>query len=318
MSKNHKPLRIIGAPIDLGVSKLGVDMGPTALRYAGIFEAFEYAGFKYNDAGDLNVLRNFSLDHLPPDIRQNHRLNEIIRVSNELAQFVYDTYSNNEMPIILGGDHSTSIGTIAGIAKASKRLGLLWIDAHPDANTPETSPSGNIHGMTVAISLGYGYDQLVNCFDFFPKLRPEDVCIVGAKDIDQEEKHFLEKNGVSFFSTFDIENIGISGVMKQAAEIVTKNTDAVYVSFDVDVMDMQLAPGTGIMTKGGLSYREICYIMEYIGNNIELSALDVIEVNPLLDVKNKTAELCVELVMSLLGVRYSDYEKKYLRENRPG
>lgn len=317
MIKSGKNIKVLGVPIDLGVKKLGVDMGPTAIRYAGIFEAFEYAGFRYHDAGDLNVLRNFSLDHIPQNERARVRLDEIIRVSEKLAQMVYDARIKKEIPIILGGDHSVSIGTIAGHAKASKRLGLLWIDAHPDANTPETSPTGNIHGMPVAICMGFGPDKLVNCLGFSPKIQPEDICIVGAKDIDQGEMQFIEKNGIRLFSTFDIENLGIANVMKEAVATVTKNTDAVHISFDMDVIDKQVAPGTGITTKGGLNYREISYIMEYLGNNIVLAAIDIIEVNPLLDIRNKTAELCVELIMLLLGVRYSDYEMKYLKNNQP-
>lgn len=309
-------IKLVGVPVDLGVSKLGVEMGPTAIRYAGIFEALKYAGFEFQDIGDLEVVRNFALDQLPIRERQRMQLTEIERVSEELADIVYNAYQNNELPIILGGDHSVSIGSIAGASKAG-RTGLLWIDAHPDANTPETTPSGNVHGMSVAISIGYGYKNLVNCAGFSPKLKPEDICIIGAKDIDLGERILLEKEGIRYFTIFDVERIGIANVMEEAAEIVTKNTESVHVSFDVDVLEMQIAPGSGIMAKGGLNYREITYIMEYIGQYIVMKSLDVIEVNPLLDVRNRTAELCVELVALALGSRYSEYEKVYLEENKP-
>jgi arginase len=315
---NHKSVQVIGVPLDLGVSKLGVDMGPTALRYAGIFEALRYAGMDYRDAGDIDVLRNFSLDPLSPAEREQAKLREIIRTSETLARFTAKALEDGHMPIVLGGDHSTAIGSVAGAAKARGRIGLIWIDAHPDANTPETSPSGNVHGMPLAISLGHGMPELVNCLGFAPKVRPEDVCIVGAKDIDPEERKFLTRLGIRMFTTFDIENRGLARVMQEAVDVVSRGTNGVYVSFDADVMDKRVAPGTGITTRGGLTYREISFIMRSIGAGVDLIGFDVIEVNPLLDKANATAELCVELAMAMLGVKYTDYEKKYLAENRRG
>jgi arginase len=309
-------IHILGVPLDLGLSKLGADMGPTALRYAGLYQAFDHAGFHYEDHGDLDVLKSFALDRLPARERNTKRFEEIVRVSNELAEFVYKTASSGGFPLTLGGDHSTAIGSVAGLAKAYGRLGVIWIDAHPDSNTPETSPSGNVHGMPLATALGHGYPKLTNCLGFSPKVRYEDVCIVGAKDIDPEELAFLRKHDVCMFTTFDIQDMGIGPVIRQAVERVSRNTDAVYVSFDADAMDMKLAPGTGIMTRGGLDYREISYIMQYIGRNVQLAGVDMIEVNPLMDKRNATAELCVELMMSLLGVKYSDYEKNYLPDNK--
>ena len=314
MSNMEKRVRVIGVPLDLGVSKLGVDMGPTALRYAGILDGLKFGDIEYTDSGDLKVAKNFSLDTLTHNEKKIARFEEIVRVSNKLAQVVDDAISKDEVPIILGGDHSTSIGSIAGIAKSNNNMGLIWLDAHPDCNTPETSPSSNIHGMPLAISLGYGPGPLVNCFGFSPKLRPENICIIGTKDIDKGEQEFINSQGIRNFTTFDIENMGIATVMKEVHEIMGK-TEGVYLSFDADVMDQKIAPGTGIMTKGGLNYREISYIMRFIGENIDLIGMDIIEVNPLLDKKNKTAELCVELTMACLGIKYTDYEKMYLKEN---
>jgi arginase len=315
VNNNRRQLTIIGMPLDLGASKLGVDIGPTAIRYAGILDACKTAGYQFTDLGDIDVMRNFSLDRYPLNQRKAIRLQEIARVSNKLASMVHSSCMERNIPIILGGDHATSIGSISGVAKAYDRIGLLWIDAHPDSNTPDTSLTGNVHGMTVAISLGYGYNDLVNCFGFYPKIRPQDVCMIGIKDMDAAEVQFLQEKGVSVYTMSVIQEIGIANVMKEAALKITRDTDTVYVSLDADVMDSQIAPGTGIASKGGLNYREITYLTEFIGNNLPVAALDVIEVNPLLDLKNTTAELCVELVMSLLGTKYSDYEKKYLREN---
>ncbi|WP_029898384.1 arginase [Desulfohalovibrio reitneri] len=317
MISPHTSLTVIGVPLDLGVSKLGADMGPTAIRYAGIFEAFEQAGYRYEDQGDLAVANNFALDRLPPAERASAKLAEIERVSEELGRAVFEAARGGSIPVILGGDHSTAIGSIAGLAKAKGRLGVIWIDAHADANTPETSPSGNVHGMPLAVSLGHGYPGLRDCLGFSPKLLPQDVVILGAKDVDPGELEFLRREGVKLYTTFDIENLGMARVVAEAIETVSRDTDAVYVSFDADVMDPKVAPGTGIMTKGGLTYREISYIMRAIGRDVELAGFDVIEVNPLMDKRNQTAELCVELAMGLLGVKYTDYEKTYLRQNQP-
>ena len=310
-------VNVVGVPLDLGVSKLGADMGPPALRYAGIFEALEHAGFPYLDAGDLDVANNFALDRLPPERRATAKRAEIARVAENLGRHVHESAVRGETPLVLGGDHSTAIGAIAGLAKARGRLGVIWIDAHADANTPDTSPSGNIHGMPLAISLGHGYPDLVNCLGFAPKVRPEDVVIIGAKDVDPEEMAFVREQGVALYSTFDLEHLGLSRVMDKAIARVAKDTDAVYVSFDADVMDMHLAPGTGIMTRGGLTYREITYVCRTIGERLPVAGLDIIEVNPLMDKRNRTAELCVELAMAILGVKWTDYERNYLAANLP-
>lgn len=317
MIASKSTVNVVGVPMDLGVSKLGVDMGPTALRYAGIFEALEHAGFPFVDAGDLAVAHNFALDRLSPEERAPAKRAEIARVSENLARHVFEAASRGETPLTLGGDHSTAIGAIAGLAKARGRIGVVWIDAHADANTPETSPSGNIHGMPLAISLGHGYPELVNCLGFAPKVRPEDVVILGAKDVDPEEMEFVRRQGVALYSTFDIMHLGLAKVMDEAVARVAQHTDGVYVSFDADVMDVRLAPGTGITTKGGLTYREISYICRTLGERLTVAGMDIIEVNPLMDKRNQTAELCVELAMAILGYRWTDYERNYLTRNVP-
>ena len=289
--------------MDLGSKPLGVEMGPTALRYAGLHTALRFNNVDFIDNGNIDI--------------ENQKVNngsvaEIARVSDKLANLVSGAVSKNNIPVILGGDHSVSIGSIAGVAKKANRLGLLWLDCHPDANTPETSPSGNVHGMTVAISLGHGYKKLVGCSGFQPKVRAENVCIIGAKDIDKAERKFLNELDVKMYTLFDIERHGIVKIMDEAINVISNGTDKIHVSFDVDVLDPLIAPGTGILSRGGLSYREIAYIMELLGKKNLVDSIDIIEINPLLDIKNQTSELAVELLLTALGGAYSDYERNYL------
>ena len=304
---DRKKVKIIGVPLDLGSKPLGVEMGPAAIRYGGLHEALEFNRIEYIDYGDLKI-------HPASDDTNNASIEPIAAVSEELTGLVAEAIEQGFIPIILGGDHSVSIGSIAGAAKGRNALGLLWLDCHPDSNTPETSPSGNVHGMTVAISLGYGYEKLVNCGDFRPKVRPEDICMIGAKDIDPEEKRFIEGHGIKMFSLFDIEKYGIVRVFEEALEIVSNGTNGVHVSFDIDVLDPVIAPGTGIKSRGGLSHREISYVMQNLGTSDAVSSIDIIEVNPLLDVRNQTAELAVELLLSALGGSFGDYERYYLKQ----
>lgn len=306
-SCKQKKVKIFGVPVDLGTKPLGVEMGPAAIRYAGLHEALQCNGIEYIDYGNLTVHQGANNDR---------SVERIARLSNELAELVAEAVEEGFIPIILGGDHSVSIGSIGGASKKAKRLGLLWLDCHPDANTPETSPSGNVHGMTVAISLGYGFPQLVSCGGVSPKVFPEDVCIIGAKDIDRGEKEFLDKIGVEMFTLFDIQKYGIVGVFEEAFRIFSSGTDSVHVSFDIDVLDPVIAPGTGILSRGGLSYREISYIVKTLGNSDAVGSVDIIEINPLLDIRNQTSELALELLLTALGGSYGDYERWYLNENR--
>ena len=296
----QKKVKIFGVPLDLGAKRLGVDMGPSSLRYAGLHQALAYNGIEFVDHGNLNI-NNQGSNHV-----------DIIKDTSEnLADLVYDAFSEDYVPVILGGDHSVSIGSIAGASKKAKNLGVIFLDFHPDANTPETSPSGNIHGMTVAISLGHGYPELVNCSGFSPKVLPENICIIGAKDIDTDERIFLNGLGVKMYTLFDIDRFGIYRVMEETLDRL-KECDIIHLSFDVDVLDPLIAPGTGILSKGGLSYREASYIMEALGKSGIVKSIDIIEINPLLDVKNTTAELAIELLLACLGGSYGDYERNYM------
>ena len=275
-------------------------MGPGSLRYAGLHQALAYNNIEFVDHGNLHI-NNQSSSHV----------NIIKDTSEKLADLVYDAFLEDYVPVILGGDHSVSIGSIAGASKKAKNLGVIFLDFHPDANTPETSPSGNIHGMTVAISLGQGYPELVNCSGFSPKVLPENICIIGAKDIDPDERLFLSRLGVKMYTLFDIDRFGIYTVMEETLDRL-KQCDIVHLSFDVDVLDPLIAPGTGILSKGGLSYREASYIMEALGKSGIVKSIDIIEINPLMDVKNSTAELAIELLLACLGGSYGDYERNYI------
>ena len=301
-SKLNKVI-IIGVPIDLGSKPLGVRMGPDAIRYAGLHEAMEFNKIEFLDIGDLEIQNRTG----------NESINEIARISEITCDIVADSINKGYIPIILGGDHSASIGSISGAAKETKDIGLLWLDCHPDANTPETSPSGNIHGMVVAVSLGFGPPNLVNCGNFSPKLKPENICIIGAKDIDIGEQNLIDKLGIKMFTLHDIEEFGIVEIFKNAKETVFKNCVKIHVSLDVDVLDPVIAPGTGIISRGGLSFREISFIMRSIGKDLNISSIDIIEINPLLDIRNQTSELAVELLSLSLGGVYGDYEKTYLK-----
>lgn len=305
-SSNKTKVKIFGVPVDLGAKALGVSMGPSAIRYAGLIDALKLNDIEYVDYGDMPVNRSACT---------NGQIEGIARLSGELSELVAQAVDEGYIPIILGGDHSAAIGSIAGASLRTERLGLLWLDCHPDANTPETSPSGNVHGMTVAISLGYGYPQLVNCAGFAPKVLPEDVCIIGAKDIDKGERELLDSMGIKMFTIFDIQKNGIVQVCEYALETVLSQVDRIHVSFDIDVLDPVIAPGTGILSRGGLSYREISYIMEAIKTKNRMGSIDIIELNPLLDIKNQTAELIVELLLTAIGGSYGDYERYYLSEN---
>ena len=296
-----KKAKIFGVPMDLGAQRLGVDMGPNSLRYAGLHQALTFNDIEFVDYGNLNI-NNQSLNNTKLIIKET---------SEDLAELVYDALLEDYVPVILGGDHSVSIGSIAGASKKAENLGVIWFDFHPDANTPETSPSGNIHGMTVAISLGYGYPELVDCSGFSPKVLPENICIIGAKDIDPAERSFLRGLGVKMYTLFDIDRLGIYKVMEETLESL-KQCDIVHVSFDVDVLDPLIAPGTGILSKGGLSYREASHAMEALGKSGIVKSIDIIEINPLLDVKNSTAELAIELLMASLGGSFGDYERNYM------
>jgi len=295
---NH--ISIIGVPLDLGADRRGVDMGPSAIRHAGLVERLQGMGYSIEEKGDIMVNR--------PDVCQGDSdtlkyLDEIERVNIQLCRSVSESMGKGNFPLILGGDHSIAIGTIAGVLQHKKKMGLLWFDAHGDCNTVETSPSGNIHGMSVAVSLGCGHERLTAIGGVQAKLDPAKIVMIGIRDLDQGEKVLLKKLGVTVYTMHEIDILGMAKVMEQAIRIVSHNTDGVHVSFDMDAMDPLHAPGVGTPVVGGLTYRESHLAMELISQaNIATSA-EFAEVNTVLDNKNQTAKVAVALIGSLLGER---------------
>ena len=297
-------IHLFGVPMDLGSGRRGVDMGPSAIRIAGISERLKDLGNRVVDDGDLDIK---NMEELRVGDMKARYLKEIARASRVIAGKTEKIMGQGHFPLVLGGDHSIAIGTISGIAAyckhKRKKLGLLWIDAHGDINTPATSPSGNVHGMPLAAVLGLGPRDLAHVGGFAKKLDPANVALVGIRSLDEGERKHLKQTGVHVFTMSDIDKQGIHRVMKKALARVTDGTDYVHVSLDLDAVDPTITPGVGTPVKGGLDYREAHLIMEFLSDSKAMTSLDVVEVNPILDEKNRSAEFAVELVQSLFGKR---------------
>jgi arginase len=295
-------IHVLGVPMDLGSGRRGVDMGPSAIRIAGLAERLRELGHKVVDDGDV-VIKN--MEELKVGSPQARYLSEITRASGVVARKVDRIMGLGHFPLVLGGDHSIAVATISGIAafarNAGKRLGLLWIDAHGDVNTPETSPSGNIHGMPLAAVLGYGAPELTGIGGPGPKVSPGNVALVGVRSLDSGEKKRLKETGVQVHTMSDIDRQGVHQVMKKALSRVTDGTELVHVSFDLDAVDPTVAPGVGTPVKGGLDYREAHLIMEVIADSGVMTSLEVVEVNPILDDRNASGEFALELIQSAFG-----------------
>lgn len=291
-------IRIIGAPMDLGADRRGVDIGASAIRYAGLNNHLQRLGHTVHDIGNIAIPQPESQPIGNPRLKY---LEPIVHVSEELARLVSGALTDGEFPLILGGDHSIALGSISGVARVHRQLGVLWVDAHPDFNTEETTPSGNIHGMILAALAGLGDSNLVNIGGWAPKIDPMHIAIVGARDIDPGEKVLLRTHQVHVFTTSDIDQCGISSVMQQAIAAIGQNAIPIHLSLDMDVLDPKEAPGVGTPIRGGLNYREAHLAMEMVAKTRRLVSMDIVEVNPILDRENATARLAVELVLSALG-----------------
>jgi arginase len=293
---------IIGAPLDLGAGRRGVDMGPSAFRIANLGQRIAVLGLKVNDLGNVPV----PIPEVIGEHDQHARYaEEIGEVCKRLYASVWKSLESEHIAISLGGDHSLAAGTVAGSAEAMRRkgrpLGLLWIDAHADMNTPESSPSGNVHGMPLACILGKGPGAIVNIGGFTPKIDPARCAIVGLRNLDEREKDIVRESGVHAFTMKDIDRRGMAAVVDEALSFVTCKNSALHVSFDMDSVDPSVSPGVGTPVRGGLSYREAHLIMEMAADTQRLIALDMVEVNPILDHENSTAVLGCELILSALG-----------------
>ncbi|MFQ3544952.1 arginase [Halobacillus rhizosphaerae] len=294
---NH--LSVIGVPMDLGQMRRGVDMGPSAIRYAGMIERLEELKYVIDDLGDIDIPRpernqSEKLDNL-------RNLNEVAEGSHRLAVEVDKVVEKGRFPLVLGGDHSIAMGTLAGIAKHYENLGVIWYDAHGDLNTGDSSPSGNIHGMPLAVSLGIGHEKLTNILDYQPKIKPENVVIVGARSLDEGERVLIEEKGMKVFTMHEVDSMGMPKVMEETIQYLKDRTDGVHLSLDLDGLDPNEAPGVGTPVMGGLSYRESHLAMEMLYQSQMITSAEFVEVNPILDEKNKTASVAVGLMGSLFG-----------------
>jgi len=295
-------VHVLGVPMDLGSGRRGVDMGPSAIRIAGVADRLRELGHTVVDEGDIAIKNMEELK--VGDVRARY-LAEIARASGVACKKVEKIVSRGRFPLVLGGDHSIAVGTVSGIAAVARRQGkkpgLLWVDAHGDINTPDSSPSGNIHGMPVAALLGYGPAELTGIGGKARKLDPANVALVGIRSLDEGEKRRLKETGVQVHTMSDIDRHGIHRVMKKALARVTDGTDYVHVSFDLDAVDPTVAPGVGTPVKGGLDYREAHLIMELLHDSGVMTSLEMVEVNPILDQGNASAMFAVELVQSAFG-----------------
>lgn len=274
-------------------------MGPSAIRYAHLIERLSDMGYAVEDLGDIPVNR----EKLKHD-EELKNLNSVLSGNEQLAQKVDSVIKNERFPLVLGGDHSIAIGTLTGTAKHYKQLGVIWYDAHGDLNTLETSPSGNIHGMPLAVSLGVGHDTLVNLGGYAPKIKPENVVIIGARSLDEGEREYIKETGMKVYTMHEIDRLGMTKVIEETIDYLS-DCDGVHLSLDLDGLDPSDAPGVGTPVVGGISYRESHLAMEMLYDADIITSAEFVEVNPILDHKNKTGKTAVELVESLLGDRKS-------------
>jgi arginase len=297
-----KKAKIIGVPMDLGAGRRGVDMGPSAIRIAGLGPSIVRLGYEVEDAGNIFV---HPPEAVPRSDAHAHFLPEISLVVSKLASRVEAALDEGALPVILGGDHSIAIGSVAGLAayhrQRKQEVGIIWLDAHTDINTPESSPSGNIHGMPVAVLLGRGAKDLVEIAGFAPKVTPENVVIIGARSVDPGERDLIKSLGVRVYTMSEIDARGMAAVMPEAIAIASKGTAGFHVTMDMDFIDPLFAPGVGTPERGGATYREAHLAMEMAADSGRVLSVEITEVNPLFDTANQTGKLAAELVLSALG-----------------
>lgn len=298
----HAAISIIGAPLDLGAGRRGVDMGPSALRLAGLNTRLSSLGYEVEDLGNVSVAQQEST---PSGAENAKYLPQIAKTCAKLAAMVESVISAGRFPLVLGGDHSIAAGTVAGVShvcrQRGEKIGLIWIDAHADMNTPDSSPSGNVHGMPLACCVGRGPTELTEIFDFSPKVEGANVALVGIRDVDESERDSVRQSGVSAFTMREIDEQGLRTVMEQAIAIASNGTAGFHLSLDMDAVDPDEAPGVGTPVRGGMTYREAHLAMETICDCSRMLSMEIVEVNPVLDSANRTALLGVELVMSAMG-----------------
>jgi len=295
-------IRIIGVPMDLGASRRGVDMGPSALRAAGLQARIKQLGHQVEDIGNISVKQPEEMSY---GEKRAKYIAEITDACKDLGAAVVKSLEEGCLPLVLGGDHSIAAGSISGVSahfrKDKKSIGCIWLDAHSDMNTPETSPSGNVHGMPLSAIMGYGAGELDELFGFKPKIEPQNVVLVGVRDLDAHEKKFIKKLGVKAFTMREIDERGMREVMSDALKYAMDDTDGIAVSLDMDFVDPSDAPGVGTPVRGGVTYREAHLAMEMIADSEAMVSMEIVEINPIIDEHNRTALLAVELALSGLG-----------------
>ncbi len=300
--KAEKTVHIIGVPMDLGASRRGTDMGPSALRIAGLGAAIREMGYQVAREEDIAVP---SMETRSSEDSKARFKPQILSVCTTLAGRVKEILDEDNFPLVIGGDHSIAMGTVAGAAAhfrdRNQEMGLIWFDAHGDMNIPGVSPSGNIHGMPLAHLLGRGDPDLANILGFSPKVNPEKVALIGIRDIDAGERKIIRESGIHVFTMRDIDEMGMAKVAREAMEIVTNETGGFHMSFDVDGCDPSVIPGSGTLVHGGVRFREAHLLLEYCADSRKMMSMEVVELNPFLDHGNVSAERTLHLITSALG-----------------
>ena len=302
MRQSH--IAIIGAPLDLGQGRRGVDMGPSAVRVANLNGRIASLGYVVEDLGNIPVEQ---AEASPEGHPQAKYLHQIAASCRRLATLVGETLSRDSVPLVLGGDHSVAVGTVSGVShyfrERNETVGLIWLDAHADMNTPDSSPSGNVHGMPLACIMAMGPPELTELYGYKPKIAPQNAVIVGLRDVDQLEKPHVRESGIRAFTMRDIDERGLRSVMEEAIRVACDGTAGFHLSLDMDFVDPKDAPGVGTPVRGGATYREAHLAMEMLCDTGRMVSMEVVEVNPVIDEANRTADLAVELIMSGLGKR---------------
>lgn len=302
MIQTGRPIRIINVPLDLGASRRGTDAGPSAFRVAGLKKAILSLGYSNVRETDVSIP---SMETVPPGDSSARYKNEILAACTQLAGHTRGALDAGEWPLVIGGDHSIAMGTVSAVSahlgRTGGKLGVIWFDAHGDMNLPESSPSGNVHGMPLAHLLGYGDPQLSSILDVHPAVDAQHVVLVGIRDIDEDEREFIHSSGVTAFTMREIDQLGMSRVAEEALEIVNNGTAGFHVSFDLDGCDPDVIPGTGTVVPGGVSFREAHLLLEECAADGRMTSMEVVELNPFLDHANISAERAVTLIQSALG-----------------
>lgn len=297
----NQRIEIIGAPSTFGQKKLGVNLGPDAIRYSGLLSRLKKMGLDVIDKGNIEV-PTLDVEKFNSDQEGLRNYDEIVTVSENLSKATSEIVKKGNFPLTLGGDHSIAVGSISGISQHYENLGVIWYDAHGDLNVPEESPSGNVHGMPLRILAGDGPDELVNINDFTPKVKPENIVLIGMRDLDEGERKYIKDKNIKTFTMADIDRFGIQEVIERSLEYLkSRNIDGLHFSLDVDALDPAETPGTGTRVMGGLSYRESHFALELLNESKLVTSMDIVEVNPLIDNSNHTAEQAVALLGTFFG-----------------